>query len=84
MGRPLMTVDEIVTMPKGRWIVIKSGEHPLQVHLRSYEKVYRRKPEVLPVEQRRHVQDIPYLTEEKIRLRAQAAYKIISGMFDED
>lgn len=84
MGRPLMTVDEIITIPRGKWVLVKSGKNPLPVHLPSYDRIYKGKPEALPVEQRRHVQDIPYLTEEKIRLRAQAAYIITPGMFDID
>lgn len=81
MGRALMTVDEIITMPKEHWVLMKSGEHPLKVNLPGYYKIFRGKPEGLPV-MRGHVKEISYLTEEKIRLRAQAIYHITPGMFD--
>lgn len=84
MGRALMTEDEIITMPKGHWVLIKSGNPPLQVKLPGYYKIFKDKPEVLPVERKGHVKEICYLTEEKIRLRAQAAYAIVPGMFDDD
>ena len=29
IGRPLMTVDELKSMPKGQFIVMKTGAHPM-------------------------------------------------------
>lgn len=34
--RPLMTPDELKTMPKGGFIVMKTGVHPMQVQLRLF------------------------------------------------
>ena len=34
--RPLMTPDELKSMPKGSFIVAKTGVHPMQVHLRLF------------------------------------------------
>ena len=36
MERPLMTPDELKAMPKGRFIVMKTGMHPMQVTLRLF------------------------------------------------
>ena len=34
--RPLMTPDELKTMPKGSFIVAKTGVHPMKVRLRLF------------------------------------------------
>lgn len=34
--RPLMTPDELKTMPKGGFVVMKTGVHPMQVQLRLF------------------------------------------------
>ena len=34
--RPLMTPDELKSMPKGSFIVAKTGVHPMQVRLRLF------------------------------------------------
>ena len=36
MERPLMTPDELKSMPKGSFIVAKTGVHPMQVRLRLF------------------------------------------------
>lgn len=36
MERPLMTPDELKTMPKGQFIVAKTGVHPMQTRLRLF------------------------------------------------
>ena len=36
MGRPLMTPDELKSLPKGRFIVMKTGTHPMQTLLRLF------------------------------------------------
>ena len=36
MARPLMTPDELKSMPKGSFIVAKTGVHPMQVRLRLF------------------------------------------------
>jgi len=38
MERPLMTADELRTMPKGRFIVMKIGQHPILAKLKLYFK----------------------------------------------
>ena len=34
--RPLMTPDELKAIPKGQFIVMKTGAHPMQTHLRLF------------------------------------------------
>ena len=34
--RPLMTADELKSMPKGRFVVMKAGAHPMRVKLKLY------------------------------------------------
>lgn len=36
MERPLMTPDELKSMPKGSFVVMKTGMHPMQVKLRLF------------------------------------------------
>lgn len=36
--RPLMTSDELKSMPKGDFIVMKTGSNPMRVKLMLYEK----------------------------------------------
>lgn len=36
IGRPLMTVDELKSMPKGQFIVMKTGTHPMISKLKLY------------------------------------------------
>lgn len=36
MERPLMTADELKTMPKGSFVVMKTGVHPMRVRLRLF------------------------------------------------
>lgn len=38
IGRPLMTVDELKSMPKGQFIVMKTGSHPMISPLKLYFK----------------------------------------------
>lgn len=38
IGRPLMTVDELKSMPKGQFIVMKTGVHPMISNLKLYFK----------------------------------------------
>lgn len=38
IGRPLMTVDELKSMPKGQFIVMKTGVHPMISPLKLYFK----------------------------------------------
>ena len=36
--RPLMTPDELKSMPKGEFIVMKTGAYPMKVHLKLFFK----------------------------------------------
>ena len=36
MERPLMTPDELKAMPKGSFVVMKTGVHPMKVRLRLF------------------------------------------------
>ena len=36
MGRPLLMPDELKSLPKGRFIVMKTGTHPMQTRLRLF------------------------------------------------
>lgn len=38
IGRPLMTVDELKSMPKGQFIVMKTGVHPMISKIKLYFK----------------------------------------------
>ncbi len=38
IGRPLMTMDELKSMPKGQFIVMKTGTHPMISKLKLYFK----------------------------------------------
>ena len=38
IGRPLMTVDELKSMPKGQFIVMKTGTHPMISKLKMFFK----------------------------------------------
>ena len=36
IGRPLMTPDELKSLPKGHFILAKTGCHPMRVELRLF------------------------------------------------
>ena len=38
MGRPLLTPDELKSLPKGDFVVMKTGVHPMRVHLKLFFK----------------------------------------------
>uniref|UniRef100_UPI0025E19EB5 type IV secretory system conjugative DNA transfer family protein n=1 Tax=Ruminococcus sp. TaxID=41978 RepID=UPI0025E19EB5 len=50
IGRPLMTVDELKSMPKGQFIVMKTGTHPMISPLKLYFKwgIVFEEPFILP------------------------------------
>ena len=50
IGRPLMTVDELKSMPKGQFIVMKTGTHPMISKLKLYFKwgIQFHEPYLLP------------------------------------
>lgn len=57
MERPLMTPDELKSMPKGQFIVMKTGTHPMKVRLRLFLDWGIRfgKPYEVPEQSRRKV-----------------------------
>ena len=72
IGRPLMTVDELKSMPKGQFIVMKTGTHPMIQHLKLYFKwgIAFEAPYLLPDRGARQVQ---YM--DRISLMRKAAEK---------
>ena len=65
IGRPLMTVDELKSMPKGQFIVMKTGMHPMISPLKLYFKwgISFEKPFLLPDKGARTVE---YMSREKL------------------
>ncbi len=57
IGRPLMTVDELKSMPKGQFIVMKTGTHPMISKLKLFFKwgIQFEKPYLLPDKGARNV-----------------------------
>lgn len=58
IGRPLMTVDELKSMPKGQFIVMKTGMHPMISPLKLYFKwgIKFEEPFLLPYKGSRSVE----------------------------
>lgn len=81
--RKLMMPEEIINMPPGTWIIMKSGCHPLKTRLKLFYEVFDDIHPKLPVQIPAQVKTIHYLTEEKIRRHAGAKIKIKPGQFDE-
>ena len=65
IGRPLMTVDELKSMPKGQFIVMKTGTHPMISPLKLYFKwgISFEEPFLLPDKGARTV---AYMSREKL------------------
>jgi len=57
MGRPLMTPDELKSLPKGDFIVMKTGTHPMRTHLHLFLDwgITFEKPYILPEKATRKV-----------------------------
>ncbi len=57
MGRPLMTPDELKSLPKGDFIVMKTGTHPMRTHLHLFLDwgIKFEKPHILPEKTTREV-----------------------------
>ena len=56
--RPLMTVDELKSMPKGHFVVMKTGCHPMQTILKLFFKwgiVFEKEPYSIPEKSERKV-----------------------------
>ena len=72
--RPLMTADELKTLPKGTFIVTKTGEHPIKVKLKLFFEwgiEFNKEPFVLPL---RDASDIHYATKTKLIEAIKAKY----------
>ena len=80
--RKLMKEDEIINMPFGEWVLMKSGNHPVKTHLKLYFEVFDDIQIKQPDEKPAQVKTIHYLTEEKIRRHASAKRKVVPGQFD--
>lgn len=77
IGRPLMTPDELKSLPKGHFILAKTGCHPMQVELRLFFKWGIEFEEEYEVEQ--HVaRPVSYAD------RLELEQEIIRRQFDED
>jgi len=57
MGRALMTPDELKSIPKGHFIVMKTGTHPMRTRLRLYKEwgIDFEEPYVVPEKSNRDV-----------------------------
>lgn len=83
IGKPLMSPDEIIRMPLGSWIIMKSGALPVRVELPLFTQYIKKMPPYTPDQQKRELRRIPVLTGDKIRsyvTRQQAT--LSKGMFD--
>ncbi|OCN05457.1 conjugal transfer protein TraG [Erysipelotrichaceae bacterium MTC7] len=63
--RPLMTSDELKSMPKGQFIVMKTGSNPMKTKLMLYEKwgIYFEGPYHVPINSE---QQVGYTTKQEI------------------
>ena len=72
--RPLMTADELKTLPKGTFIVTKTGEHPIKVKLKLFFEwgiEFYKEPFVVPL---KDASDIHYATKTKLIEAIKAKY----------
>lgn len=81
--KPLLSADEIIHMPRGNFVVMKAGVHPIRTKLPIY---FSYLPKFKPYESPRGINPvtiIEYITGDKIRHQTQyAAYAVTEGMFD--
>lgn len=77
IGRPLMTPDELKSLPKGHFILAKTGCHPMRVELRLFFKWGIEFDEEYEVEQ--HVARLVSYAD-----RLELEQEIIRRQFDED
>ena len=65
IGRPLMTVDELKSMPKGQFIIMKTGTHPMISPLKLYFQwgIRFEEPYLLPD---RGARAVSYMEREKL------------------
>lgn len=83
IGRPLMTADEIINMPKGHFVLMKAGNAPVQLRLAYWMNYLPKRDMYVEKDAGTQLLKISYLTGEKIRshvTRQQA--QLSRGMFD--
>ena len=75
-ARPLMSSDELKTLPKGTFIVTKTGFHPIKVKLKLFFEwgiEFEREPYTIPV---RDTSSVKYANKDDIMAAIKAKYKI--------
>ncbi len=83
IGRPLMTVDELKSMPKGRFIVMKTGTNPMISPLKLYFKwgISFEEPYLLPDKGAR---EVSYMGKEKLIREVCLKYPVDSKFYEEN
>ena len=83
IGRPLMTVDELKSMPKGRFIVMKTGTNPMISPLKLYFKwgISFEEPYLLPDKGAR---EVAYIGKEKLIREVCLKYPMDSKFYEEN
>ena len=84
--RPLMSPDELKTLPKGTFIVTKTGFHPIKVKLKLFFEwgiEFEHEPYTIPV---RDTSTVKYANKDDIMAAIKAKYKISTKeeRFDEN
>ena len=76
MERPLMTADELKSIPKGEFIVMKTGVHPMRTRLRLYLDwgITFGEPYVLP---ERAAREVAYADQKTLMQRINAKYPCV-------
>ena len=73
IGRPLLTVDELKSMPKGQFIVMKTGTHPMISPPKLYFKwgIYFEEPYIL---EDRGARTVTYMSKEALMREVEIQY----------
>ena len=82
--RPLMTPDELKALPKGTFVVTKTGFYPMKVKLKLYFKwgiEFEKEPYVVPM---RDASTIAYASREALTEAIQAKYPLKEKKDDDD
>lgn len=83
IGRPLMSVSDLITMPPGTFLIIKSGEHPLKSTPPGSWEYITTKP--CPSREELHYKEIMSVKANDLATRSgPLSYDLIPGMFDDD
>ncbi len=81
IGRELMMPDEIMQLPIGTFVVMKSGRHPIKTNLKPFNMVWKNLPKANDHREPRPIRPIEVLGEEKIIARA-GRLPLYKGMLD--